>query len=205
MVIPSSKGSEFQKVDLDSIQTLSKRAEAWHPEVQKLALKLNQTLTFEHTLSANEKRIWSVTRTDNQCLAYTTHKPWEDVKNNIKDRLGYETSYVKEISCAQMIHAVSSFKGAKICTLQFSQCSPDMEKKKISLFIAAYNELRNDKQPLLISDSNQDLKMEKSEIDAVKTEIKDKLNLYSRQTIFATKRLSESEIILSPTKFRSRG
>jgi outer membrane protein TolC len=43
MVIPSSKGSEFQKVDLDSIQTLSKRAEAWHPEVQKLALKLNQT------------------------------------------------------------------------------------------------------------------------------------------------------------------
>jgi outer membrane protein TolC len=43
LVIPSSKGSEFQRVDLDSIQALSKRAEAWHPEVQKLALKLNQT------------------------------------------------------------------------------------------------------------------------------------------------------------------
>ncbi len=43
LVIPSSRGSEFQRVDLDSIQALSKRAEAWHPEVQKLALKLNQT------------------------------------------------------------------------------------------------------------------------------------------------------------------
>lgn len=43
LVVPSAKGSEFQKIDLDSIQALSKQAEAWHPEVQKLAVKLNQT------------------------------------------------------------------------------------------------------------------------------------------------------------------
>lgn len=104
-----------------------------------------------------------------------------------------------------MIHAVNSFKGEQICTLYFFQPSPDMEKN-ILLFKEAYNELRNNNMPLLTIDSNKHLlKMEKSEIEAVKTEIKDKLNLYRSQTIFATRQFNEPKTILSPPRLGSRG
>jgi outer membrane protein TolC len=43
LVVPSAKGSEVQKIGLDSIQRLTKQAEEWHPDVQKLSVKLNQT------------------------------------------------------------------------------------------------------------------------------------------------------------------
>ena len=80
-------------------------------------------------LSNEEKRRWSVTRIDDKCLAYKIHKPWKDIGNNIKDRFRCETSYVREISFAQMIHSVNSFKNTKICTLNFGNCSTDMMKK----------------------------------------------------------------------------
>lgn len=166
--------------------------------------EIGKKLTFEQTLSNNEKHTWSVCPANDNCLAYTTHKPWKDASNNIKDRIGYETTYVKEISFAQMIHAVNSFKEGSLCTLQFGKCSSDMEKK-IRLFIAAYNELRNNNGPILIANSNPDLKMEQSEIDTVKTEIKHKLNLYTHELNSANRQLSQSVAISSSPTLRSRG
>lgn len=42
-VIPSLKGSEIQKISLDSIKVLSNNAEDIHPDIQKLKVKLQQT------------------------------------------------------------------------------------------------------------------------------------------------------------------
>ena len=166
------------------------------------ALNVEETVTFEQTLSSNEKRTWSVTRTDDKCLAYATHKPWKDAGNNIKDRMNYETTYSKEVSFAQMIHAVNSFKEGSLCTLQFGKCSSDMEKK-LRLFIAAYNELRNNKGPILVAASNPNLKMKREDIDAAKNEIKDKLNLYASELADTSKKLKDDTI--SHQIIRSRG
>ncbi len=112
------------------------------------ALNVGETITFEQILSNQEKQNWSVTRTNDNRLAYKTHKSWKDMGNNIKKNLiGCETS-VREISLAQMIHSVQSFKDANICTLNFGDCSADM-KKKHYLFVQAYNELCNDNNGLL--------------------------------------------------------
>jgi outer membrane protein TolC len=42
-VIPSNKGSQIQFISLDSIQTLTSLAQEFHPDVQKLTYKLNQS------------------------------------------------------------------------------------------------------------------------------------------------------------------
>lgn len=157
------------------------------------ALKVGETVTFKQTLSDVQKRNWSVTRTDDKCLAYETHKPWKDVKNNVKERFNCETTYSKEVSFAQMIHGVNSFKEGSICTVEFPKCSNDMEKK-LRLFMAAYNELRNNKGPILVGTPNPKLQMKRKDIDAVKNEIKDKLNLYANELSDTTEKLKDDTI-----------
>ena len=154
------------------------------------APEVSQKLTFEQTLSNKEKRIWSITRSDEKSLTYETYKSWKDARNTIKNRIGYGINAEKEMSFSQMIHAVNSFKESTICTLQLGKCSVAMEKK-LRLFIMAYNELRKDSDPLLICNFNSTLKMQRSEIEIVKTEIKNKLKLQSHELDNVNKQLSQ--------------
>ncbi|EDP46187.1 hypothetical protein [Rickettsiella grylli] len=165
------------------------------------ALEVNQKLTFEQTLSNKEKCTWSVTRTDDKSLFYETYQSWKNMSTMIKDYMGYQTNYVNEISFSQMIHAVNSFKNGSICTIQVGQCSADMEKK-LQLFTAAYNELRHTTDPLLICDFNSELDIKPSEIELLKTEIKNKLKLQSHELDTINKQLCQPVHIPSVSRFR---
>jgi hypothetical protein len=160
------------------------------------ALASDETVTFAQKLENEKICKWSVTRSADKCLAYKTEKKF----------FRREKSYMQEISFAQMIHAVNSFKNAKTCTLNFGNCS-DAIKEKLYLFAHAYNELRRDngpqKGPRIMCHMKNPPDMDKDKIAKAKEEIKTKLNLHTEELADTSEKLKDDTI--SHKTIRSRG
>ncbi|WP_342219705.1 hypothetical protein [Rickettsiella endosymbiont of Miltochrista miniata] len=160
------------------------------------ALAPNETVTFAQKLENEKICKWSATHSADKCLTYKIEKKFFRRKK----------SYMQEISFAQMIHSVNSFKNAKTCTLNFGNCS-DAMKEKLYLFAHAYNELRRDngpqKGPRIMCHMKNPPDMDKDKIAKAKEEIKTKLNLHGEELADTSEKLKDDTI--SHKIIRSRG
>ncbi len=160
------------------------------------ALAPNETVTFAQKLENEKICKWSATHSADKCLTYKIEKKFFRRKK----------SYIQEISFAQMIHSVNSFKNAKTCTLNFGNCS-DAMKEKLYLFAHAYNELRRDngpqKGPRIMCHMKNPPDMDKDKITKAKEEIKTKLNLHGEELADTSEKLKDDTI--SHKTIRSRG
>lgn len=152
------------------------------------ALKVGKTITFSQKLSNEDECKWSATLNTEKCLSFKTQKK----------RFRREKSYLQEVSFAQMVYSVNSFKDAKTCTLNFGNCSQNM-KERLYLFAKAYNELRLEdnvlqKRPKINCNIKNPLNLDKAKIAAVKEEIKAQLNLHSHELEDISTKLKDDTI-----------
>ncbi len=157
----------------------SEDPEEYHLQVDNFykqdALKVGKTITFSQKLANEDECKWSATLNTDKCLSFKTQKK----------RFRSEKSYLQEVSFAQMIYSVNSFKDAKTCTLNFGNCSQNM-KERLYLFAKAYNELRLEdnelqKRPKINCNIKNSPNLDKAKIAVVKEEIKAQLNLHSNE------------------------
>lgn len=170
----------------------SEDAEEYHLQVDNFykqdALKVGKTITFSQKLANEDECKWSATLNTDKCLSFKTQKK----------RFRLEKSYLQEVSFAQMVYSVNSFKDAETCTLNFGNCSQNM-KERLYLFAKAYNELRLEdnelqKRPKINCNIKNPPNLDKAKIAAVKEEIKAQLNLHSNELEDVSTKLKDDTI-----------
>lgn len=165
------------------------------------APKINQTLTFSQTLRSNKEQKWSVSRIDDTCLTYQTHKSWLDVIKSIKHIPGNAMTYVRsnndkqfnaeeEVLFTQLTHAVNSSK-SKICKITISKNCPQRKEKFIRCFINNHNKNRSDAEPILECQDNNNLKIHKDDKINMLNKIKTASNLHDKELENANKLSNE--------------
>jgi hypothetical protein len=154
-----------EEFDLSPTGTLFNRREP---------LKPGQRIDYKQELGNKNIAEWSITRNGENSLAYHTKTAWYK-------KLGEKA--LQELAFSQMIDALNSFKNSKIIYFCFSPNCPKAAEKQYRLFISAYNGLRQEsgkEAPLLYcSPISKNLNIKKSEIEATKAKIKQKLDLYA--------------------------
>lgn len=170
----------------------SEDAEEYHLHVDNFykqdAIKVGKKITFSQKLANEDECKWSATLNTDKCLSFKTQKK----------RFRREKSYLQEVSFAQMVYSVNSFKDAKTCTLNFGNCSQNM-KERLYLFAKAYNELRLEdnelqKRPKINCNIKNSPNLDKAKIAAVKEEIKAQLNLHSNELEDISTKLKDDTI-----------
>lgn len=161
------------------------------------ALTIGQTVTFAQALTNGSECKWAVTRSNEQCLAYKT----------IKKFFRNKDSYLEEVSFAQMMHLVNSFKVSEVSTpytLTFGNCSPKMQKI-LYVFSQTYNKLLDNSNLLkgtriLCHIKNEPGKEEYAKLEEV---FKEKFTLHANELVDISEKLKAESI--SHQIIRSRG
>ncbi|MGC1854746.1 MAG: hypothetical protein WA659_05165 [Candidatus Aquirickettsiella sp.] len=133
------------------------------------ALEINQTLTFSQTLRNNKEIKWSVSRIDDTCLTYQTHKSWFDVIKSIKHSADNAMTYTRsntdrqfnveeEVLFTQLKHAINCSK-SKICKITISKDCSKQKERFIRCFINYHNKNKSNAEPILECQDNDTLKI----------------------------------------------
>jgi chromosome segregation ATPase len=176
-------------------------------------LKINQTLTFSQTLSNKEEKKWSVSRIDDTCLVYQTHKSWLDVIKSPKHFAENKMTYVRsnsneqfnaeeQVLFAELTHAVKSSKDEKICKISILEDCTKQQKQFISCFIDYHNTTKSGAEPMMDCPDLDTLKMHKDDKVNMMNKIQAASNLYDKELKNAKE---QSDELVNQRTMRPRG